>query len=159
MPDNQEVYLDKDGFTSIVIDILERVEKPDVEALKFHLLDIVEEDAGEMKVWTTGQAHLSKLPETPCYTLFATSPPGSKQRGRPNEPDFVGILLTMIRLEQQKSDIIAAINVPHISGQYTPTEVDPEKGKHGALLEQAIQYRQKLMETFEIKDWNLFVQE
>ena len=62
VPDNQEVYLDTDGFTSIVIDILERVEKPDIEALRFHLRDIVEEDADETKVWTTGEAHFSKLP-------------------------------------------------------------------------------------------------
>jgi hypothetical protein len=62
VPDNQEVYLDKDGFTSIVVDILERVEKPDIEALKFHLNDIVDEDAGETKVWTTGEAHFAKLP-------------------------------------------------------------------------------------------------
>ncbi|KAK3698019.1 hypothetical protein LTR37_017135 [Vermiconidia calcicola] len=160
VPDNQEVYLDKDGFSSIVIDILERVEKPDFEALQFHLRDIVEEDAGETKVWTTGAAHFSKLPQgTPAYTLFATSPPGFKQRGRANEPDFVGILLTMIRLEQQKTDIIVAVNVPHIAGQYEPAEVDPEKSKHGRLLDAAIQHRQKLMETFEIKDWDLFVQE
>lgn len=62
VPDNQEVYLDKDGFTSIVVEILERVEKPDIEALKFHLQDIVDEDAGETKAWTTGEAHFSKLP-------------------------------------------------------------------------------------------------
>jgi hypothetical protein len=62
VPDNQEVYLDKDGFTSIVVDILERVEKPDNEALKFHLNDIVDEDAGETKVWTTGEAYFAKLP-------------------------------------------------------------------------------------------------
>ena len=96
---------------------------------------------------------------TPAYTLFATSPPGEKQRGRPNEPDFVGILLTMIRLETQKTDIIVAVNVPHIAGQYDPSEVDPEKGKQGRLLESAVEHRRKVMETFEIKDWDLFVQE
>ena len=62
VPDNQEVYLDKDGFTSVVVDILERIEKPDIEALKFHFHDIVDEDAAETKVWTTGEAHFSKLP-------------------------------------------------------------------------------------------------
>ena len=62
VPDHQEVYIDMDGFTSIVFEILQRVEKPDIEALKYHLRDIVEEDIGETKVWTTGDAHLSKLP-------------------------------------------------------------------------------------------------
>lgn len=98
-------------------------------------------------------------PGTPAYTLSATSPPGPKQRGRPNEPDFVGILLTMLRLEQQKTDIIIAINVPHIEGQYDRANVDPEAGKHGPLLEAAMQYRERVMETFEIRDWGLFVQD
>lgn len=64
----------------------------------------------------------------------------------------------MVRLEQQKTDIIISINVPHITGQYDSAEVDPEKGKHGPLLDHAIQYRGKVMETFEVRDWELFVQ-
>ena len=65
----------------------------------------------------------------------------------------------MVRLEQQNTDILITINVPHVAGQYNPAEVDPGSGKHGRLLETAIQSRQKTMETFEIKDWDLFVQE
>ena len=65
----------------------------------------------------------------------------------------------MIRLEEQKTDILIVINVPHIPGQFDSAEVDPEKGKHGKLLEAAMQYRGKVMETFEIRDWGLFVQE
>jgi hypothetical protein len=65
----------------------------------------------------------------------------------------------MIRLESQKTDILVAINVPHIAGQYDPSQVDPEKGKQGRLLEAAIEYRRKVMETFEINDWDLFVQD
>ena len=71
----------------------------------------------------------------------------------------MGILLTMVRLEAQKTDIIVAINVPHIAGHYHSADVDPEKGRQGPLLERAIAYRQKLMETFEVKDWGLFVME
>ena len=96
---------------------------------------------------------------TPAYTLFATSPPDAKQKGRPNEPKFIGIILALIRLEQQKTDILIAVNVPHVPGQYDPAEVDPEKAKHGALLQKAINYRSEILSTLEIKDWNLFVQE
>jgi hypothetical protein len=67
--------------------------------------------------------------------------------------------LVLVRLEQQKTDIVIAINVPHISGQYDPAEVDPEKDKQGALLEKAIDYRGQILNTFEIQDWSLFVQE
>jgi hypothetical protein len=97
--------------------------------------------------------------EIQAYTLFATSPPGEKQRGRANEPDFVGILLTMIRLEKQKTDLIVAINVPHIPGNYEKADVDPAMGKQGKLLEKAAEYRKKVMETLEVRDWGLFVQE
>lgn len=102
---------------------------------------------------------MSNRQGTPAYTLFATSPPGEKQKGRPNEPDVVGILLTMVRLENQKTDILLTINVPHIAGQYDPAAIDPAQGKHGPLLEAAVEHRTKLIETFEVKDWDLFVQE
>lgn len=62
VPDHQEVWLDKDGFTNVIIEILERVEKPDLEALQYHLEGIVEEDWGDMRVWGQGEAHLDKMP-------------------------------------------------------------------------------------------------
>lgn len=160
VPDHQEVWLDTNGFTSIIVEILERVDKPsDIEALEYHLRDIVEEDVTDTKIWTSSQAHFSKLPNMPSYTLVATSPPGAKQRGRAREPDFVGILLTMVRLVQEKTDIIIAVNVPHIPGNYEQGGVDLATGKHGQLLDQALAYREKILETFEIKDWTLFVSE
>lgn len=63
VPDHQEVWLDTNGFTSIIVEILERVDKPsDIEALEYHLRDIVEEDVTDTKIWTSSQAHFSKLP-------------------------------------------------------------------------------------------------
>lgn len=69
----------------------------------------------------------------------------------------MGILLTLVRLEEKKTDLVISINVPHIAGQYVPGDVDPEKGKQGPLLERAVQMREKVMQTFEVKDWELFV--
>jgi hypothetical protein len=63
VPDNQEVYLDKEGLASIVFDILERVDKPnDLDALKYHLEDVVEDDVDATKIWTSNSAVFSKLP-------------------------------------------------------------------------------------------------
>lgn len=98
-------------------------------------------------------------PGTPAYTLLATSPPGEKMRGRANEPEFVGILMTLVRLEAQKTDLVIAINVPHLSGQYDRASIDPEGGKYGALLEAGRKVREKILESFEVKDWGLFVQD
>ena len=77
MPDNQEVYLDRDGLTSVMFDLTERVTNPseDTAALRFHLADIVETERGNftnkpedqnsddgLEIWTSNSAHLSMLP-------------------------------------------------------------------------------------------------
>lgn len=64
MPDHQEVYLDKEGFTSLTFDILERVDSVanDEEALKFHLEDIADSE-GQRQVVSSGGV---KLPHLPC---------------------------------------------------------------------------------------------
>ncbi|GAB7331771.1 hypothetical protein MBLNU13_g03736t1 [Cladosporium sp. NU13] len=164
VPDNQEVYLDGEGFASVVVEILEREEKLDNEALEYHLRDLVEDDeddaAEKTKVWWTGEAVGGKLPpQTPTYNLLATSPPGAKQQGRANEPDFVAIMLTLIRLVDQKTDILVTVNVPHVIGQYDTGSVDLQHGKMGPLLEQAAKWRERVLETFEVKDWGLFGEE
>ncbi|KAK8222097.1 hypothetical protein M8818_000267 [Zalaria obscura] len=164
VPDNQEVFLDKSGFTSIVFDILERVEvgaqKSDQDALKHHLSDILEDDAERAQTWVSSTAVLSKLPpQTPAYTLFATQHSSPDRIARGKAPDFTGILLTLVRLEKQKTDVVVSINVPHPPGEYDPDEVDPAKGKHGRLLDAALLYRDRILRTFEIRDWDLFVEE
>lgn len=100
-----------------------------------------------------------RSPNTPLYNLLATSPPGAKQQGRANEPEFVAILLTLIRLKDQKTDMLVTINVPHVIGQYEAGSVDLEHGKMGPLLEQAAKWRERVLETFEVKEWGLFGEE
>lgn len=76
VPDHQEVWLDRDGFTSIVVDILERVQiddgMSDAQALEYHLRDVVGEEDGEdggkeeertkTKVWRVSEAVLGTMP-------------------------------------------------------------------------------------------------
>lgn len=63
-----------------------------------------------------------------------------------------------MRLEKQATDIVISINVPHAPGEYDKNEVDPATGKNGNLMAAAVRYRERIMQTFEIKDWDLFVQ-
>ena len=53
VPDSQEVYLDKDGFTSLTFDINERVShlSTDKEAVEYHFADIVAEE-DTTKIWS-----------------------------------------------------------------------------------------------------------
>lgn len=68
-------------------------------------------------------------------------------------------MLTLIRLVDQKTDMLVTINVPHITGQFDKDSVDLEHGKMGALLEQAGKWRERVLETFEVKEWGLFGEE
>ena len=56
MPDNQEAYLDPDGFTSIVVEILERVDGAaggDEAAFKEHFQELTDENE-DAKISTEG---------------------------------------------------------------------------------------------------------
>ncbi|AEO68097.1 50bc6a44-0f13-49c9-be17-fc91a45a2858 [Thermothielavioides terrestris] len=168
VPDNQEVYLDKDGFTSIIFDITERVESSgddplerDGRALTIHLEDIVGDDADTVKVWNTTETQFTHLDERiPVYTLIATQTPRKEKddesRRPASAPDFTALILTLLRLEKQRTDVLITINVPHIKGEYDEEEVDLALGKQGELIGDAVEYAAKIWTSFEVRDWNLF---
>ena len=67
VPDNQEVWIDQDGFTSIIFDITERVGAPgtgpeiDGRAMTTHLEDMVGSDIDTVKIWNTAETEFSRL--------------------------------------------------------------------------------------------------
>jgi len=67
VPDNQEVWIDENGFTSIIFDITERVgpkgRGPEIDgrALTQHLEDIVGDDIDTVKVWSSSATQFSRL--------------------------------------------------------------------------------------------------
>lgn len=75
VPDNQEVYIDKDGFTSIIFEICERVgpsgatAEIDGKALSTHLEELVGDDADSVRVWNTTDTQFSELPYVLCKRL------------------------------------------------------------------------------------------
>ncbi|CAD6443068.1 30ae0cf1-48eb-4e0b-8ef6-96c82c6c237c [Sclerotinia trifoliorum] len=163
VPDHQEVYLDKDGFTSIIFDITERVgtagssPATDGAAMTTHLEDIVDSDLDTVKVWSITDTKFTKLPEgIPAYTLIATQTPPHDPNSHTSAPDFTAIVLNLIRLERERTDILVTINVPHIKGEYSADDVDLQLGKQGKLIENAVEHAAKIWETFKIKDWGLF---
>ncbi|KAI9670088.1 MAG: hypothetical protein M1829_004816 [Trizodia sp. TS-e1964] len=158
VPDNQEIYLDRSGSTNIIFDITERVETTadDQAALVYHLEDIVE-SVEEMKIWATHPAVVPSLPPTTqiLTTLATSTSPGNQVPAA----DFTAILLTLIRLEAQKTDLLVVVNIPHIPGCYVPGEVVLEHGKQGKLIEGAIEMRDRVLASLKIEDWGLFVSE
>jgi hypothetical protein len=68
VPDHQEVYIDKDGFTSIIVEITERVGPPgassledDGRALTTHLEELVGDDIDTVKVWNTTETQFTSI--------------------------------------------------------------------------------------------------
>lgn len=164
VPDNQEVYIDKDGFTSIIFDIIERVGGPgtgpeiDGNALTIHLEELVADDIEHVKVWNSTPTQFSRLDDDiPAYTLIAThTPKADPANPASNKTDFTALLMTLVRLEREKTDILITINVPHIRGEYDEVEVDLQLGKQGKLIGDAVDHASKIWETFKVKDWGLF---
>ena len=66
-------------------------------------------------------------------------------------------MLTVVRLEAQKTDLVLTVNVPHLPGQYVPEQVNVGEGRLGPLLEGAEEIRRVLVGTFEVVEWGLFV--
>ncbi|KAI9844458.1 MAG: hypothetical protein M1837_005540 [Sclerophora amabilis] len=184
VPDHQEVYLDNTGFASIIFEINERVDtvQTDEEALRYHLDDLIDSRDEGVKIWSSSTVAFSKLPpNTSSYTLFATHdhrqrPSASSERSHtrlqqqestgsepgqrsPPDLDLTGILLTLIRLEAQTTDLLININIPHVKGEYDESSVQPETGRAGPLLDQAMVFRDEIFKSFEIRDWGLFVHE
>lgn len=93
----------------------------------------------------------------PAYTLIATQTPRVDQSPTQNSaPDFTAIIMTLLRLEQYKTDVLITINVPHIKGEYDEDEVDLQLGKQGKLIGDAVEYSARIWESLKIKDWELF---
>jgi len=163
IPDHQEVYLDAQGYSNVIVEILERVGRDkaptDEDALKYHLHDIVSTETDETKFWGGAVAQLTKMPDTPAYTLFSTQHVNRDAPGRQSKEDFTGTLLTLVRLEKQKTDILLVVNVPHIPGEYDKDSIDLAAGKVGKLIEDGLKVRGRILETFEVKDYGLFVNE
>lgn len=98
---------------------------------------------------------LSNSAKIPAYTLIATQSPKATDPSK-TAPDFTAIILTLLRLEKESTDILITINVPHIKGEYDEEEVDLELGKQGRLIGDAVEFSARIWETFKVKDWGLF---
>ena len=81
---------------------------------------------------------------------------------RANTPKFVHVFLTLIRLEQQMTDMLVVLNVPHVPGgpeaaaREAGEEVDFEKGIWGSAIEEGREVLGEVLKGLEVRDWGLF---
>lgn len=61
--------------------------------------------------------------------------------------------MLLLRLKEQGTDIMITINIPHYAGEYEKAE---EEGKPTRLMLDSGAVRERVLESFEIKEWGLF---
>ncbi|KAK4697108.1 hypothetical protein P7C71_g908, partial [Lecanoromycetidae sp. Uapishka_2] len=158
VPDNQEVFLDVNGFSSLTFDLTERVTQfaTDKEALEYHFSDILAE--GDSKqVWSIhDQVELPKFPsKTPALCLVATTAPPATVSLRPNEPTHTDVQLTLIRLLEQNTDFVVTLNVPCVPSEIADSEGTAESRRQ-KVVQKMSEICKNILRSLEIKDWSLF---
>ncbi|KAH7085633.1 hypothetical protein BKA63DRAFT_560271 [Paraphoma chrysanthemicola] len=152
VPDHQEVYLDTNGYSNIVIEILEYVDKnSDEEALQYHFADLVDGTGDETTVLKQEKCVFKNLGDKLALGLTFNQTPAPAPPGR-KTPEFVYIHLLLLRLKEQGTDIMVTVNIPHYKGEYE----EAKKGKETALMKDSGAIREKVLETLKVVEWGLF---
>ncbi|RMZ70504.1 ran-interacting mog1 [Pyrenophora seminiperda CCB06] len=141
IPDNQEVYLDNAGYSSVVVEILEYVHKSsDEEALQYHFADLVHGTGDATTVIEQASGKMKNLPTTPLLVLsFVQTPPSPNPHPNRKSPEYTYIHLILLRLKKQ--------------GEY---EKPAEGQQETYLMTSSKLVRERVLETFDIKEWGLF---
>ncbi|MCJ1381899.1 multicopy suppressor of ts gsp1 [Xylographa soralifera] len=159
VPDNQEVYVDANGTTSIVVELLDRVNgfATDEESMKYHIEDLAGGSGDTIRLYQTQRVTMHKLHAAiPAYTMIATAHPVAAAASPPASGAFTGIYMIMVRLVDQKCDVIVTINVPH--DERLAREVKMEEGRLGQKMEEGATIRDAVVASFWVKNWGLFGQ-
>jgi hypothetical protein len=82
---------------------------------------------------------------------FIQTPPAPTNPNR-KTPEYVYIHLLLLRLKEQGTDIMITINIPHYKNEYEKAE----EGEETRLMKDSKVVREKVLETFEVKEWGLF---
>ena len=90
--------------------------------------------------------------------MFATTHPDGRNPSADGKAttDFTAVIMILIRLAQESTDLMITINIPHVQGQYEPHEISMEDGRTGGLINEGQKIRDQVISSFQIKDWGLF---
>lgn len=162
VPDAQEIFVDRNGLTNIVFDLAERVDEfTDENAVNFHLDDIVD-PSDTMRKWSLTPTNMSHFPpNVPAYKAIAVIHKPSQLtqvNGSTNHHSgehFVALLVLVIRMQEQSTDLVVTVNVPHLPGTHDFTEADLAGGRLSPLIETGLEYLERVTTSLEIKDLSI----
>lgn len=161
IPDNEEVYMDRNGLTNIIIDIGQLVDcegvADDAGAFRFHIEDVVDSKQ-RLCIGSLVRETLRHDSALPTYSIVAMTRPMS-HGGSVDEQsvELTAMYLVLIRLKEKKTDMFIQINVPYEGNWAEGDFVNPLAESLTTELETGRKIMLAILETFQIKDWNLFV--
>ncbi|KAF2666731.1 Mog1p/PsbP-like protein [Microthyrium microscopicum] len=175
IPDTQEVFLDPNSNTNIIISLLERVttitsnnsnNSDDHSALQTHFQDMYADETDKSGNRDTANVlGVRNLPIPPgtsnggtvtAYILTAwmatadAARQEQRERGR-EEVLGTGVVMGLVRLENVKTDVLVCVNVPRAAA-------DGELGETalGDMLGPAVGMVEEAVARMDVKDWGLF---
>ena len=153
IPDNQEVYLEADGFASITFDLLERVtdRSSDEGALLYHLEELLDEERfcfHDMK-----KVELEGLPGFPTHVgCVSTKPKVNKLGGK----DVTVLFVLLVRLERVETDLVITVNVPYRGREFKGLVLEIRASDMDKKLSRGLEILEAIGSSLEIRDWGLF---
>ena len=93
--------------------------------------------------------------------MLAKVTPPPTPNPKPLTPTSTTIYLTLIRLTEQETDIVISLNIPNIPNIPSQSGTQSQPAADGLPNgdQVAVKVWQEILLTFEIKDWDLFVNE
>ncbi|QOU19711.1 hypothetical protein BRETT_003863 [Brettanomyces bruxellensis] len=167
IPDTQEVYVCRDSTIlnendALIIDLMERADVKDSDALRYHLKEIcrlngVEKDDSVI----LEEAHDLKVVNLPdSYCDIVTSGENVKKWGR--DDVHLVLILAIVRLLRVKTDLLISYNVPF----HKPDEMEDLKkmlsgnnstaGKAKQRIDVGRRVVAKVLDSLKIENWALF---
>ena len=150
VPDNQEVWLDPDDETSLIVELLEPIDAEDGIDAHFEVL-AQDNEASSSRIILKTDVH-SDL--GPAHLLI-----GLQQAKKFNDESQVMVILGLIRLNG--ADIVITLNTPCDESLVAQLEAQPHRRSRNLEARRRIESARGIVERaimdFKILDWGLFV--
>lgn len=170
VPDNQEVFVDRDTDASIIVELLElEASASGLPAVHYHFKELAaSNEATESSILSegdfSGEEFIPRIPNAVSKLAVIGKQKAGKYRDRPDmKLDDVHIVLVLIRLGDVTTDMLVSLNMPNLPASDVPEDLNvnkllfgTEQGEPAGPAERHIALLRDFLNTLEIKDWSLF---
>lgn len=153
VPDHQEVFSDPVTDESIIIEILEREQLPDNEAIVSHFNDLAEANSAEARILKSESIPHVDLPQLGTNVPFTAGFLIGEQniaKFREDAKNLVGILILLVRLPSVTTDLLISYNGPQRIAEASSSWGAQPSGEDPVAILGAF------ARHLEIVNWNLF---